>query len=107
MATATATKNRTTATYRSATALPEDVQLRRAARQKARRERQKAQRLYKFRLTLYRLFCWLELLPRRIAEGTATVFTCFIVLVLMAAVFFAALGVLELALGFWASCIPG
>lgn len=79
----------------------------RAARERERARRRKFERSRAIKLFLYRLLCWLELLPRRIAEATTTVFACFIVLMLFAAVFFAALGVLELALRFWASCIPG
>lgn len=108
MATATATKTKTNAAVPALTPAEQAaVDARRAERIRLRRERQKAARSKAIRLWLYRVLCWLELLPRRIGEATTGFFTCAIVLLLFAAAVFAAMGLLEMAMSFWASFIPG
>lgn len=103
----TATVNKNTVSTPATVEKDAAAAARRAARVKARRERQKAERARRFQMRLYRLICWLELLPRRVGEATTTFFSCGIVLMLFAAAFFAAMGLLMMALSFWASYIPG
>lgn len=77
----------------------------RTARENARKRRIREARVAQLRLIIYKFLCWLEGvttdLPRKVREGTINLFTCTICLILMAALFFGMLGLLELAIRFW------
>ncbi len=76
-----------------------------------RKERIAMERSRRRRALLYAIVCWLEIqmvdAPKRIREAFVNLFTCTICLLLFAAVFFAALGLAQLALEFWASTYTG
>ncbi len=77
----------------------------RMARDRARRQREHEARV-EYVKHLLRLFVgWLGVqvreFPRRVHEGLSKVFICAIFLILCAAVFFACLGMLEMAFTFW------
>ena len=77
----------------------------RIAREEARRARVREARIRKVRKLLWMLICWVEEattdLPAKIKRGAMDTFTCMICIILFGALFFACLGLLELAFTFW------
>lgn len=66
-----------------------------------------AERNRRARALVYAFLCWLELqmvdAPARIRRAVSDFVVCFICLCLMATLFFALLGLMDLALSFWLS----
>lgn len=75
--------------------------------EEVRRARARSSRSRKMRKAVYIFLCWLEVqlneFPGKVRKATSDLFVCSIVLILFAALFFACLGLLEVALTFWAS----
>lgn len=83
----------------------------RAAREAARRARVREARIRQIRRMLWLFICWCKEvktdLPAKIKSGAINTFSCTIILILMAALFFACLGLFELALTFWGNIYFG
>lgn len=86
--------------------------------QKERKERLQNYRRRQARILAYRFICWLENAvtevrtasvgaPQRIKSALVDWFVAFVCLMLMFAVFFAAMGLMAVALDFWLSTYPG
>lgn len=77
----------------------------RAAREEARKQRIRDARVRQLRKLLYAFVCWLQEVltdwPKKLREGATNLFACTICIILISAVFFACLGLLELAITFW------
>lgn len=77
----------------------------RAAREEARKQRIRDARVRQLKKLLYAFVCWLQEAltdwPKKLREGATNLFACTICIILIAAVFFACLGLLELAITFW------